>query len=432
MKRIIVTENQAKSIVDYIINEQNERKTEALTVDFGAVWPMGKWKLTNEQTTQIAQKAIQITDFITKHKGSKITIQIEAGESQITNKDTEVTPAVDLPQGVLSQKRGESMVEFLKNYFQSLVGKVITQNELPNIPEPKTIIGTTPYKKGDIIDPKTGKVDQQKAAPYQKEQFVRAVVTTSKDYECLLGMEITIGYYPGKNKADHTCDEAIFELRMNGISIGEVNLNNSRLDVSVGRARIQNKKALDNYEKRMARIESEWNKGVENGSIKRPTEENKAKFILNNVGNKPALVYPPSWLGPLAAKNGYKTVEEFETAIINVNQAFADYGRKTDGQSGGSRSQTFILDGAKAKSIIDNSPSDKIVLSIIPLVDANGKYKIFYNAGSHADTPWVTIKSKKSAEPLYNGEPNVGMRRGSTKETVLLQTDLCGSPIANK
>ena len=135
MKKIIVTENQAKVIVGHLINEQNEIKTEGITVDFGAVWPMGKWKLTNEQITQITQKAIQITNFITKHKGSKITIQIEAGESQITNKDNEVSPPVELAQGVLSQKRGESMVNFLKNYFQSLVGKTITQNELPNIPE---------------------------------------------------------------------------------------------------------------------------------------------------------------------------------------------------------------------------------------------------------------------------------------------------------
>jgi len=49
--------------------------------------------------------------------------------------------------------------------------------------------------------------------------------------------------------------------------------------------------------------------------------------------------------------------------------------------------------------------------------------------GSHAETPWVTIKSKKSDKPLYNQEPNARMKRGSSVETVLLQTDLCGNPI---
>jgi len=88
----------------------------------------------------------------------------------------------------------------------------------------------------------------------------------------------------------------------------------------------------------------------------------------------------------------------------------------------------FVLDGVKAKSIIDNAPSDKIVLSIIPLVSKDGKYKIFYKTGTHADTPWVTIINRKLDKTLYDGEPNIGMKRGSTQETVLLTTDLCGNP----
>jgi hypothetical protein len=437
MKRIVVTEEQTKLIIGHIINEQNEIRKEGITVDFGAVWPMGKWKLTGEQMAQITQKAIQITDFITKNKGSKITIQIEAGESQVTNKDNEVSPPVELAQGVLSQKRGESMVNFLKSYFQSLVGKAITQNELPNIPEPKTIIGTTPYKKGDITDPKTGKVDPQKAAVYQNEQFVRAIVTASKDYECLVGMEITIGYYPGKNRSDHTCDEAIFELRMNGIPLGEVNLNNSLLDVSLGYAEKTNQQKTRTYQNLIKKAELSWDRDVKGGTVRikndpQKAEEQKAAYIKDFAGEPPAIVLPPSWLEPLAAKNGFKTTNEYEAAVIKINQSFTQYGRKSDGAQGGQRSQTFILDGTKAKSIIDSSPSDKIVLSIIPLVSQNGKYKLYHKSGSHADTPWVTIKSKKSVEPLYDGEPNMGMKRGSTAETVLLQTDLCGNPITRK
>lgn len=435
MKRIIITENQAKLIVDNIINEQSETKTEGITVDFGAVWPMGKWKLTNEQMTEIAQKAIQITNFITKHKGSKITIQIEAGESQITNRDNEVSPPVELEQGVLSQKRGESMVNFLKSYFQSLVGKAITQNEIPNIPEPKTIIGKTPYKKGDITDPKTGKIDPQKAAVYQNEQFVRAIVSASKDYECLVGMQITVGYYPNKSSAPHTCDEAIFELRLNGVSLGEVNLNNSKMDTSLGASDRINQQAERTYQNRLKMAQQSYLDGIKDGTIKikkdpQKEEEQRKKYLEDyGVGAPPKKTSPPSWLNPKAAKLGYKTINELEAAILKINQAFADYGRKSDGQNGGMRSQTFILDAAKAKSIIDNAPSDKLILSIIPLVSQNGKYNIFYESGSHADTPWVTIVSKKSTKALYDGEPNVGMTRGSTKETILLQTDLCGNPL---
>jgi hypothetical protein len=386
---------------------------------------MGMWKLTSQQSGPIVQKLIGITDFINKNKGSVVTIQIEAGESQVTNVDNEDPSKPKLQPGVLSQRRGEQMVNFLTQYFQGLVSKGAI-DKMPELPTPITKIGETPYKK-NTSDLKT------KKDLYQQEQFVRAIISAKKDYECLVGMEITIGYYPGQSKSDHTCDEAIFELRMNGVSIGEVNLNNSKLDVSLGAAEKTNQLRNRTYESRLKKAEQSWNRDIKDGTVKissnpQKAEEQKAKYIKDNVGEPPTLAQPPSWLSPLATKNGYKTINEFEADILKINQSFVQYGRKSDGQSGGQRSQSFILDGAKAKSIIDNAPTDKIVLSIVPLVSQYGKYKIFYDKGSHADTPWVTIKSKKSEKPLYNGEPNVGMSRGSTKETILLQTDLCGNP----
>ena len=375
MRTVILTETQIKKVIDRVLSEQNSVRTEALSVNFDAVWPMGKWKLTSQQSGPIVQKLTQITDFINKNKGSQVTIQIEAGESQVTNRDGEDSAKPILEPGVLSQRRGESMVTFLTQYFEGLVSKGAI-DKMPTLPNPITKIGTTPYKKGS-----NDLKDKQKL--YQQEQFVRAIVSTKKDYECLVGMEITIGYYPGKNKSDHTCDEAIFDLRMNGVSLGEVNLNNSRLDLM---------------------------------SPKIPKTSTRYQNLQK--------VFTP-----MATKNGYESVDKYFDDIISVNGSFATYGRKSDGQSGGARSQTFILDGAKAESIINNSPSNKIVLSIVPLVGPSSKYKIFHTKGSHADTPWVTIKSKKSQAPLFNGEPNAGMKRGSTTETILLQTDLCGVPL---
>lgn len=375
MRTVILTETQIRNVIDRVLSEQNSIRTEALTVNFDAIWPMGKWKLTSQQSGPIVQKLVQITDFINKNKGSNVTIQIEAGESQVTNRDGEDPSKPELKPGVLSQRRGESMVNFLTQYFEGLVSKGAIE-KMPTLPNPITKIGTTPYKKGS-----TDLKNKQEL--YQQEQFVRAVITTKKDYECLVGMEITIGYYPGQNKSDHTCDEAIFDLRMNGISLGEVNLNNSRLDLI---------------------------------SAKIPKTSTRYQNLQK--------VFTP-----ISDKNGYENVDKYLDDIIAINSSFATYGRKSDGQSGGSRSQTFVLDGAKAKAIIDSAPTDKITLSIVPLVGPNSKYKLFHLKGSHADTPWVTIKSKKSDTPLYNQEPNAGMKRGSTSETLLLQTDLCGNPI---
>jgi hypothetical protein len=427
MKTVILSESQVKNVIDRILSEQNEIRTEALTVNFDAVWAMGMWKLTSQQSGPIVQKLIQVTDFINKNKGSVVTIQIEAGESQVTNVDNEDPAKPKLQAGVLSQRRGEQMVNFLTQYFQGLVSKGAI-DKMPEFPAPITKIGTTSYKAGST-DLKT------KKTLYQQEQFVRAIISAKKDYECLVGMEITVGYFPGKSSADHTCDEAIFELRMNGVSLGEANLNNSRMDTSLGAADRTNQQAERTYQNRLKKAQQSYLDAIKDGTIKmkkdpQKAEEQRKKYLEDyGVGAPPVKKNPPSWLTPLALKNGYETINEFEAAILKINQSFAEYGRKSDGQNGGARSQTFVLDGTKAKSIIDNAPSDKIILSIVPLVSQNGKYKMFHQKGSHADTPWVTIQSKKSDKPLFDGEPNVGMSRGSTKETVLLQTDLCGNPI---
>jgi hypothetical protein len=294
---------------------------------------------------------------------------------------------------------------------------------MPELPAPITKIGTTSYKQGST-DLKT------KKDLYQQEQFVRAVISAKKDYECLVGMEITIGYFKGKSRSSHYCDEAIFELRMNGVSLGEANLNNGDLDIQSLNSGDYGKYAKDKivHEKAVAKAEKAWEEYIQTGIVKKPTDEKKAKYLKDYLGDAPT---EPDFnnFNDLAQERGFENGKEFIDSVIKINESFKQYGRKSDGGKGGTRSQTFVLDGAKAKSIIDNSPSDKIVLSIIPLVSNSGKYKIFFKQGSHADTPWVMIKSKKSETPLYNGEPNLQLKRGSTKETVLLQTDLCGNPI---
>jgi uncharacterized protein Veg len=409
MKTVILSESQVRNIIDRVLLEQNSIRTEELTVNFDAIWPMGKWKLTPQQSNPIVQKLVQITDFINKNKGGEVTIQIEAGESQVTNRDGEDPSKPELKPGILSQRRGESMVTFLTQYFQGLTSKGAIE-KMPILPNPITKIGTTPYKKGsnDLKD---------KQEQYKQEQFVRAIVSVKKDYECLVGMEITIGYYKGRNKSVHECDEAIFDLRMNGISLGVVNLNNSSLDMGIDYV----KGRLEQKQKTYEMYKSKFERLVAAGTYK---ERERKKYVP-----EPPTIEWPQKLRTVASKLGYKTIEPFVEDLQKINDSFKQYGRKSDGKSGGDRSQTFILDGATAKSIIDNSPSDKIVLSLLPLVSKDGKYKIFFQDGTHADTPWVTIKSKKNPDPLFNGEPNIGMKRGSTTETVLLQTDLCGVPI---
>ena len=422
MKTLILTENQIKKVIDNIVTEQNQINTEKTVVPLDIKWGMGKWKLTQNEINSITKKLVDITNFINRHKDSIVTIQIESSESQVTNYDNESGGKVKLENGVLAQRRGQSMVDFLKQYFQGLVQKGAI-SKIPEIPNPISKIGSTEYGGPKDLNDKT-KVDN-----YKKEQYVNAIISLKKDYDCIVGMEITIGYFPGKNSRTHQCDESIFELKMNGISIGEVNLNNGTMDTGLDKMRIRNKKNDESYNIKLKKVLSDWDTLVKSGQTK-DSEKLKKKYIETYLGTKPEDVGLPNWVMSKSESLGYgEDYNRFVNDIDTINDSFKNYGRKSDGITGGARSQSFIVNGELAQSIIKNSPSDKITLSLTPLVSKNGKYKIFYAQGSHSDTPWVIIKSKKSEQPLFNGEPNINMKRGSTTETLLLQTDLCGNPL---
>lgn len=406
---------------NYILNEQNETRVDTITVPLDANWGMGKYRITPQQQTALQDKIFEINKFITLHKGSTVSIQIESSESQVTNFDGETGGKKELPSGQLAQLRANSIINYLKIYFQRLIQNGSIQT-MPTFPEPIIKVGQTPYKKfsGDLKD-KT-KVEQ-----YKSEQYVKAIVSLSKNYDCIVGLEITIGYYPGQNTGSHTCDEAIFELKMNGIPIGEVNLNNSTLDMGLDNIEKKYNKELVLYNKKLQNVTKSFETYVKNGEEK---EKNRERFIKQYAGEPPVKDETPEWLISKAQKSGYGTdVDKFKQDLNTINNSFKTYGRKSDGVAGGARSHTFTIDGPKSKSIINQAPSDKIIFTLTPLVSKNGKYKIFYKEGSHSDTPWVTIKSKKQQEPLFNGEPNMNMRRGETSETILLQTDLCGVPL---
>ncbi len=340
-KKRILNLHESATKNHYILKEE-EGRTESLVVNLNANWPDGKYILTQEQVNNMSEQLQQMSEFVTRNKGSQINIQIEAGESQVTNYDREVSPAVKVNPGTLATNRANNIVEYLRKYF---TGLKLTNVELP---QPIIRIGQTPYTKPE--DKKTN------ATKYAAERYVRAVITMKKEYECLVGLEITIGYYSGKNKAGHRCDEAIFEVKMNGISLGEVNLNNDMADMS-------------------------WKSDVR----------------------------------PIAKEYG------------KVWDQFNSMGRYTDNENGGTRYQTFKLDDAKAKQIMDSSKQNTLTLSLLPLVGSNTKYKMFFKNGSHSETPWVTIKNKKGV--LYSQEPNLSLKRGSMSETTILTLDKCGNPI---
>ena len=231
--KIHLSEAQVKKLIsDYkTLNEQSvgfnpETKTE--TLNFKSVWNAGFWKMTSKQVQNLNNQMKVIQEFLDANPQTKLTIQVEAGESKVTNADNEPSGGGKaVPEGYLSTKRGASMVSYLNNFFKKLenAGMSFTY---PEIPKPKTIIGSTPYNRKTATNPNG---DDPKDPKYTPEQFVRLQVTATSQSECLIGLEVMVAYLKGGGEV-HTCDEAIFELRMNGVSLGVANLNNGDLDIS--------------------------------------------------------------------------------------------------------------------------------------------------------------------------------------------------------
>ena len=441
-------------------------QTKKQTINFGSVWPSGKWKLTQQQKSKIDPELRKIATFLIKYPASKLTIQIEAGESKVTNYDNEQASRVKVKPGYLSDKRGQEMAKHIGGFFKSLQssGKI---GDVPNIPKPKTIIGSSSYTSG---------VDDPKDPKYTKEQFVRLVVSAETKLKCLIGMKITIGYDKG---GGHKCDEAIFDFRVNGVSLGVANLNNGQGDTApVTKFRFDLKGRIDNYNKSITEREINKRASAELNIFRKDRSGYKYKDLTIDQ-MRDELETLPRNASPYNIMKSYFRKEMLDNGdprlvIFNRSNDFTqeDYnkfrkhygkksnilphiekyigtnmgdavqkrdfynsiqnikGRYTDGYAGGSRSQTYTLDTNKAKEIVAKSPEkNRLVLSIVPLVDKTGPYSELYREGSHSSVPFVEIIDGNGKKVFPKDTPNVSMRRGDTSETPILKTDLCGKEI---
>lgn len=479
--KIQLSENQIKSLISgyKVLNEQSapgfnpETKTEE--INFSSVWGAGYYKMTSKQISAISKELSKIRNFLVKNPQTKLTIQVEAGESKVTNADNE-KGGIPVKEGYLSQKRGESMVGFLTNYFKKLTdsGLKFTQ---PSLPKPKTIVGGPRYTRG---------TDNPKDPKYTPFQFVKLKITATSKSECLIGLDVMIAYL---GKGGHDCDEAIFELRMNGVSLGVANLNNGTKDVRgfnpstkpldplrIVKAHIKrvNTESVSGWIRKERAAAGKWRKQNPNSSIM--DYEYDGKTIREYGGMERWYQHLRSISGENAEKITYTKEsifdEEFKNKLVTMMKKYgvphtnslsmynrvvgASFGfdpdealsngqklherltnmpgRNSDGKQGGTRSQTFTIDTAKAQEIFKQGKvsNNKIILSIVPLVSATGPYRQYYSKGSHSDVPFVKISKKGEKEARYRGYPSVNISRGSLEEKDLITTDLCGNKITTE
>lgn len=221
----------------YLLREQKQVKVGEKTTTTGKEialdkksYPAGLYSIgkLGEGKKDLDSKLQEIAQFAKENNGTQLNIQIEVGESKVTNFDNELKKP--LGQGELARLRGEKLQQYLTSYFQGLVesGYLTT---MPNIPQAQTNVelGTQKYEyvRG---------TDNPKDVKYLEDQYVKFKITLSATktedvYGCLVDLTIDVSYYDKKDeqfpcRGGHECNNAKFEVFLDSVSLGIANLNN--------------------------------------------------------------------------------------------------------------------------------------------------------------------------------------------------------------
>lgn len=224
----------------YLLKEQKQVKVGEKTTTTGKEialdkksYPSGLYSIEKlgEGKKDLDLKLQEIAQFAKENNGTQLNIQIEVGESKVTNFDNELKKP--LGQGELARLRGEKLQQYLTSYFQGLVesGYLTT---MPNIPQAQTNVelGTQKY---DYVKG----TDNPKDVKYLEDQYVKFKITLSATktedvYGCLVDLTIDVSYYGmGGNpkfpcRGGHFCNNAKFEVYLDSVSIGIADLNNAK------------------------------------------------------------------------------------------------------------------------------------------------------------------------------------------------------------
>ncbi len=160
MKKVVLSENQIKNLVDSLITEQQSNKV-IFSVDFQNAFASGQYNFNPQYEKIVNDNVEKIDQFIKGKNIENFKLVISSGESQVPN------PKGFEEKGSLAKKRAE----VLKGYLDSVLPKVLDIKPVVEISQP--IIGNTPWVAGQ-----DNKDDQK----YTQEQFVKVnVVLTSNE-----------------------------------------------------------------------------------------------------------------------------------------------------------------------------------------------------------------------------------------------------------
>ena len=138
-----------------------------LNVDFGSIFPSGRYIIKGDNEKQLQDKLEQIGKYVAKNPNANYKVEIISSESQVPNYDAEKTGKPKLNTGELAQKRAEAAKFAIEKYFAGIKdlggfgGKV-------DIAVAPVQIGKEKFTQG---------VDNKDDAKYSKDQFVKLKVS---------------------------------------------------------------------------------------------------------------------------------------------------------------------------------------------------------------------------------------------------------------
>ena len=138
--------------------------SDVLNVDFGSLFPSGRYIIKGEGEKQLQDKLEQIGKYIAKNPKADYKIEIVSSESQVPNYDAEKPGKPKLDTGELAQKRAEVAKFAIEKYFagvKDFTGKV-------DVTVTPVQIGKEKFTQG---------VDNKDDAKYTKDQFVKLKVS---------------------------------------------------------------------------------------------------------------------------------------------------------------------------------------------------------------------------------------------------------------
>jgi hypothetical protein len=226
---LLVTEEDKTHILNLygLLNEATSESQGILSITADTTFEAGYYtNLGTEGQQELQDGLAKAQKWMTENKDSLISVQIQAGESQITNFDQEQRPAKWVKPYVLSELRAKTLKRLLIPYFEGLVSKGVL-SKMPIFENPLITIGKTPYTQGVTT------ITPALRTKYDNEQFVRVVMKLIQPGKCAVGLEVEVSYNKTPNskfpcRGGHKCDVAKFQVLVNNVPIGTADLNNGK------------------------------------------------------------------------------------------------------------------------------------------------------------------------------------------------------------